>query len=626
MQESQPAYATEVERNRQALVAWQEHVVERKASPHALVMADIAESWQRSLAARVDPALPYAPLVSSEDSLATRRELEWLGVAESLLAPHLETIRESGHVLTLFAADGLMLSSAGAPGTLDLLREIHFTPGSVWDESLVGTNGPGTALALHRPVHVIGAEHFCEAWHPWHCAAVPLFDPRSQRLLGALDISGHQSHVSAYAFGMAQALGRLVEQALALRFQSQRQRLVARFGELVARYPADTIVAVDTEGCIVAAHPLAASAVPLDHVKLHPGTSAAPVTESGALLGVCYVNRAAPSSRKSVRPSQSKGPRYRLEDLQGNHPLLTDARRLVQIASANLLPVLLLGESGVGKEVAAQAIHTESVRASAPFVAVNCGAIAKELVESELFGYVSDAFSGANRHGSRGKIEAARGGTLFLDEIGELPLATQAVLLRVLSEDQFTPVGGTEPRSADVRVIAATNRDLPTELAAGRFRADLYYRLNVIPIALPPLRLRGADIPALCERFLSQAAAETQRRVSLHPDVMAAFARYAWPGNVRELENLIRRLSAVSRAAVVELNDLPPHFRESMRPGVPSLPAPESDDPHKLKLVKVIAAARTMAEAAAMLGVTRSTLYRQLERFGLRPSRAVREI
>lgn len=617
----------EAERNQRALVAWQQ-LVARGAGGAELVLPEISDSWQRSLAAAVDPALPRAPLRYDADALSTARERDWVRLAESVLLPHLQPIRESGHVLTLFDADGCMLLSAGHPHTLERLREIHFMPGAVWSEDAVGTNGPGTALALHRPVHVIGAEHFCEAWHDWHCAAVPLLSPDDHRLLGALDISGRQAQVTPYALGMARALGQMLEQALALRAQARRQLLLEHFSGLVARYPQCTVLAVDPTGTVVAAHPLSASGLDVQSLRREPPTAALPVTDGAVALGTCLVHGGA-ERRAQPEPPPARGraieatPRYRLVDLSGDHEMLVEARRLVAVASRNTLPVLILGESGVGKEVAAQAIHAEGARARRPFVAVNCGAIARELVESELFGYVPGAFSGANRQGAPGKLAAAQGGTLFLDEISELPSSAQAALLRVLAEGQYTPVGGNAPRLADVRIIAATNRDLPADVAAGRFRLDLYHRLNVIGIALPPLRLRGVDIPALCERFLLQAARETGRRVRLAPPVQAAFLRYGWPGNVRELENLIRRLSATSRSELVEPGDLPPELLAA--PTVREEPhdAPASDDPHKLRLVTVIAAARTMAEAASVLGVTRSTLYRQLERFGLRPGRGV---
>jgi transcriptional regulator with PAS, ATPase and Fis domain len=289
------------------------------------------------------------------------------------------------------------------------------------------------------------------------------------------------------------------------------------------------------------------------------------------------------------------------------------------------LPVLLLGESGVGKEVVAQAVHNASPRAQRPFVAVNCGAIPAELIESELFGYVSGAFSGAQRGGAKGKFEAADGGTLFLDEICDLPLAAQAALLRALQERQITRVGANQPRAVDVRVIAATHRDPRREVDAQRFRSDLFYRLNVLAITLPPLRARASDIAILARRFLVAAERETGRRVSLAPDVEQALLRYAWPGNVRELENMMYRVSATSREDVVTLEDLPAELRDraSGEREPVAATSSEPEDPRKLELISVVRGAKTMAEAAARLGITRSTLYRRLTRFGLQPSRWV---
>jgi transcriptional regulator of acetoin/glycerol metabolism len=505
-----------------------------------------------------------------EDGLYARRERRWFRLAEAALAPHIDAVADCGHVLTLFDADGCMLSSAGAPATLESLRGIQFMPGASWGENVAGTNGPGTALALRRAIHVVGAEHFCEAWHPWHCAAVPLFDLETGALLGALDISGDQRTAHPYALALAGALARTVEQALLLhQVQSRPQR---------------------------------------------PSEPPPPV-------------------RRSQPPAAST--RYELSDLLGSDPQLQEARRLAEIAAENRLPVLLLGESGVGKEVVAQSIHAASARSARPFVAVNCGAIPADLVESEFFGYAPGAFSGAQRNGAKGQFLAADGGTLFLDEICDLPLLAQAALLRALQERQITPVGATQPRTIDVRIIAATHRDPRNEIAANRFRSDLYYRLNVLSIALPPLRDRPSDITLLAQRFLQAAEPETGRRARLTPEVEQALVSYDWPGNVRELENLMYRLSALSRHGAIQLSDLPAELRDTPQAAAHRNTASvenarhdsnrSTDDPRKRELISVIRGARTMAEAATRLGITRSTLYRRLERFGLHPTRWVGE-
>jgi transcriptional regulator of acetoin/glycerol metabolism len=543
------------EEQRLTLKAWDRAIV-RGTPVSGEVKLDVSQSWQRCVAARLNPGLPRAPIALDDDALRARRELPWFRLAEAVLAPHIEAVAGCGHVLTLFDADGCMLSSAGDPGTLEILREIQFMPGANWRESVAGTNGPGTALALRRPIHVIGAEHYCEAWHPWHCAAVPLFDPLTRELLGALDISGDERTAHPYALALATALARSIEQAMLLESQTRAAREVVHS-----------------------------------------------------------------ASRPPRRLQPSAATRYDFDDLIGAHPSLQEARRLAQLASRNRLPVLLLGESGVGKEVVAQAIHNASLRAQRPFVAVNCGAIPTELIESELFGYVRGAFSGAQRAGAKGKFEAADGGTLFLDEICDLPMPAQAALLRALQEHQITRVGANQPTFVDVRIIAATHRDPRAEVEAKTFRSDLFYRLNVLAITVPPLRARASDVVMLARRFLVAAERETGRSVVLAPEVEQALMRYAWPGNVRELENLILRVAATSRGEVVTLEDLPEELRAVG--GVEAVSGGGSEDPRKLELIAVVRGARTMAEAAERLGITRSTLYRRMTRFGLQPARWV---
>ena len=239
--------------------------------------------------------------------------------------------------------------------------------------------------------------------------------------------------------------------------------------------------------------------------------------------------------------------RDRFVDMIGASPGMADVFRLMEHAAASPIAVLIEGETGTGKELLARGIHGASARGSEPFVAVNCAALPETLLESELFGHRRGAFTGAT-HDQRGLFEAASGGTIFLDEIGEMPLAMQAKLLRVLQEGEVTPVGERQPRKIDVRVISATNRDLATEVGAHRFRDDLYYRLGAFPILLPPLRERPDDIPLLAAHFLAGAAERHNKRIpGILPDALAALTRFSWPGNVRQLQNEIERAVAVAQ-------------------------------------------------------------------------------
>jgi DNA-binding NtrC family response regulator len=355
-------------------------------------------------------------------------------------------------------------------------------------------------------------------------------------------------------------------------------------------------------------------------------------------------------SQRSVEPhrgatvahSVGSGDVNRVErgsELAGDAPELAEAWRVAAVAAGSSLPVLITGERGTGKERLARAIHHASDRRDHPFIAVDCAAISRELAEGELFGYSPGAAPDERYEGIPGIFEAADGGTVFLDEVGELPPSAQGALLRVLAAGESTRVGDAHGRRVDVRVIAATSRDVREAMAYGRMRADLYYRLKAIAIDLPPLRARRADIPRLAQRFLAEAAADLGRSsYGFARKAVEALQAYAWPGNVRELKNLMRRLVTRVPEARITVADLPEPIRREyrhVRDGFASWP-PEptsvvqlpvartrNEDAERERLARAVAAAPTMAEAARQLGITRRTLYRRLEHHGLHPRRSL---
>jgi two-component system nitrogen regulation response regulator NtrX len=308
---------------------------------------------------------------------------------------------------------------------------------------------------------------------------------------------------------------------------------------------------------------------------------------------------------------------------------MSQLREQVAMAAPTNGRVLIYGENGTGKELVARTIHSLSRRRHAAFVEVNCAAIPEELIESELFGHVRGAFTGAVAD-RRGKFEAAAGGTIFLDEIGDMSLKTQAKVLRVLQEQVVEPVGSTQTVQVDVRVLAATNKDLPAAIRSGQFREDLYFRLNVIPIFVPPLRARQADIPLLADHFMAAFAREYGRRPkTLSADAVAALQRYSWPGNVRELRNLIERLMIMVPGDMITAKDVPflnldgVAAPASADAAVPFLPLHEARD--RFEQQYILRALETqqgnMSRTAEMLGVERSNLYRKMRSFGLVPPR-----
>ncbi len=303
--------------------------------------------------------------------------------------------------------------------------------------------------------------------------------------------------------------------------------------------------------------------------------------------------------------------------------LFAEVYELAMRVTAVDSPLLILGESGCGKELVARDVHRHSPRSDAPFLAVNCAALTEPLLESQLFGHVRGAFTGALQN-RQGLLAAAEGGTLFLDEIGELSPALQAKLLRVLQQGEYLPVGSTRPRHADVRFMAATNRNLEQEVAAGRFREDLYYRLNVITLELPPLRRRPEDIPPLVEHFLAKIAGRLgQPCKRAGRDFLACLQSYGWPGNVRELENVIERSVILARGDTLTPDLLPAKIRQGQEPAETALPESYSlRDAEKLQVSRALAKTGwNKSRAAELLGITRKTLDKKIRDFQLTPER-----
>ena len=304
--------------------------------------------------------------------------------------------------------------------------------------------------------------------------------------------------------------------------------------------------------------------------------------------------------------------------------LLAQVRR----AASTDATVLVSGESGTGKEVVARLLHRLSPRAAGPFVGVHCAALAETLLESELFGHERGAFTGAVRR-KLGRVELADGGTLFLDEVGEIPPSVQTKLLRVLQEREIQRVGGEETLKVDVRIVSATHRDLAAEVKAGRFREDLFYRLHIVPLTLPPLRERPEDVPALVAHFIQKHGPRTNRRVQgASEDALAALARHAWPGNVRELENVVEQALVFAEGEVLQAADLPAHLTGAAGRTQGALPVPTGDRPLPDILEdlerQLIARAYEKAggvktETARLLGIKTSALYYKLEKYGFLP-------
>ena len=336
------------------------------------------------------------------------------------------------------------------------------------------------------------------------------------------------------------------------------------------------------------------------------------ISELKSLVERALQKTSAPAPPAAVRDNMPPA-------LLGRTPAMTGVYKQIAHAASADAPVLIIGESGTGKELVARAIHQHSNRSTRPFVPINCGALTETLLESELFGHVKGSFTGAVAD-AKGVFQTAHTGTVFLDEVGEMSPALQVKLLRVLQEGEVRPVGTSRPVKTDVRIVAATNVDVERAVTEGKFRQDLFYRLGVVIITLPPLRERREDIPLLIERFLKAATAKAMKQVELTPAAIDALAAYHWPGNVRELENMIERLVVFSRGSRIDVGDLPP----TVTPRAPALEKRLFDDlptleeierRYLLHVLEQVGHNRT--RAAEVMGIDRRTLYRMAERFGI---------
>lgn len=644
--------AQEPPTERQTMEAWERFLTGEPLVPAAVSKA-VLSSWQRSIRSSVEPRSRSAPLAAHGDALEQlrRHNQDMMWAAQGLFLASAHLLAHSGSIMLLTDPNGVVLDVAGDMHTLDAAQDIHLVGGANWHESVVGTNGIGTALAMRQPVQVHGAEHFCEGIKRWTCAAAPVYLPGTEQVLGVVDISGPPSTYQRSNLVLALAAARQIEAILAERASREHIQLLEASLKFSAPGDAVAMMALDRHGRLIHTN----GSLPGIDLRLgaqlpglEPGLQVEewarrlpeglrpewlhPVRADGRTIGALLVVPRRPRSvtaspplaavaSHSVGRSEVDPSRSGFDNLMGHSQALRTAIDRARQLSGRRVGVLIHGETGVGKELFARAIHGDEER-SGPFVTFNCGATTKELIGSELFGHVRGAYTGATNEGRAGRFELAHGGTLCLDEIGELPLELQPVLLRALEEGAVCRLGEAKPRRVDVRLLAMTNRDLLKEVEAGRFRRDLYHRIGVTCVRVPPLRDRGSDIELLTLHFNHHLAARhgVPGR-SFDAGVMALLRAYSWPGNVRELRNMVESLLLTSSEEVVRCEELP---EEILCAGGGAVGAavqacgPSLEEAERQAIVRAVQNVHgNLTQAARALGVSRSTLYRKVERYHL---------
>ncbi|MGG3497135.1 sigma-54-dependent Fis family transcriptional regulator [Peribacillus simplex] len=600
----------------------------------------IMESWHRCKKDQVNPYLNKGKHILTSELLDIQKEKNsfLLELASPQLSRMNQSIKESGMMALLVDPDGYVLSLSGNEKILNEAGKINFVEGVRWTEGEVGTNAIGTALKTGEAVMIQGTEHYSIASHKWSCSAMPILN-EDGKILGVLDISCPVEYSHPSMLGMVANLAYTIEQEMGVRSYKKELELIQHSIELAETYPDRFFIVCNHKEMIISSSKLVRKKIPqsigmaladlLNHGYRIVKENLLLSKEDNRISGKCLflsenhghkTNRLFPASMPS-EVFDFKGESGISESFQNT----LQKMKLVAPTEAN---VCIFGETGVGKELIAMAIHENGSRKNGPFITINCGAIPKDLMESELFGYVDGAFTGAKRQGHKGKFEQANGGTIFLDEIGEIPLAMQVALLRLLQERKIVPIGGTKSISLDIRIITATHRNLEELVNDGSFRQDLYYRLNVYPIHVPSLRERIEDIPYL----VNYLCLKNDWNIPLTEELLKRLKDYNWPGNIRELQNVLQRLTIL-------LAEGPLDYIQVLN-SMHSLPIARYDDIPSLKeggkkcikgneltirekiqrdlMLEALQRSRGNVTAAAkFMDIPRSTFYKRLHKYGL---------
>lgn len=624
----------------------------------------IAASWRRSRAHGVNPYTMHMETELTGERFQQRRMAfkPILDIALPFMESIYNAVGESGMIISFADANGYILERIGADNVFSELQRFR---GVNLSEERSGTNAIAIALKKGIALQVVGTEHFCQMFHNKTTSAAPIKDVHG-KTLGVLSVSGSCETVHPHTLGMVLASALAIEHELRLKQINNDLTIAYEHLDAIMQSISEGIMTMNDEGVITDINYHAKKMLrksfdevvgrtidqlskkqvfeviknlgsneerevtfSLDGRKKTVLISCKPIySQDKKLKEYLIIFRETKRVYSQVNKLFGSKAIYTFEDILGESNEIQDAIRMAKLVSQTDATILLHGESGTGKEMFAQGIHNASHRKNNSFVFINCGAIPRDLVASELFGYVEGAFTSARKGGNPGKFELADGGTLFLDEIGDMPLDTQANLLRVLETKEVVRVGGNEVIPVDVRVIAATHKDLAKEVEKGNFRSDLFYRLNVMPIKTPSLRERREDIRKLIDRFYIQFTNNEDKRLLIDESFYLQMMQYDWPGNVRELQNVMQLVTnIVEIGELLSAKHLPDYVKEFLGE---SKIRNKGGDLELIKRVRPLemvekeaiedalrASKGNLVQAAKLLEIGRSTLYRKIEKYGI---------
>lgn len=578
------------------------------SSQQYLDMDMINDSWKRCY------ELGFQPTDDVYDALLTDQQIDDLLQENQGLIQHTVPVfeklfslfRQADYIAAFVDRNGTIVHTAANSAFELEARKIQMLIGANWQEHRRGTNAMGVALVEQKPVRIHGDHHFYVENRFLTCAACPIFTPTGE-LAGAINISGRIEQFNPSILALTSFIADSLQNRLLLEQAKQEHLLTLRALEHTENANLTPLISLDKEHRIMRANHAAQRILGKDCLGKEFRH------KDGFVVETIFNNTQKLWQSVAIqRNEKKKSPLYLFQDIAGTCSRIVQVKELAHRAAGTDFPILLTGESGTGKELFAQSIHMASSRVDQPFIAVNCSAIPEELVESELFGYERGAFTGANREGSQGKFEAAHRGSLFLDEIGDMSLRAQAVLLRVLQEKVITPVGSVKSKSVDVRIIAATHKNLMEEIKAKRFREDLYYRLKGLQIILPALRDRS-DLVELAEQLLRK---QYYPAIKLSKDAQQKLLRHNWPGNVRELNSVLMEAAFLSDGAQITAEHLQFENPYVDEPSFHSERVNSLMDAEKETILRTLHVTDwNISKAAKLLQIGRNTLYRKIDEY-----------
>lgn len=639
--------------------AWENFISGHFSQDH--MRNTILGSWKRCQEFGVNPKQKQTTLSLSDDEMIDLLQTSHLySAAKPIIDKLADQIVETGYLITLSDNKGRIIYLQGAKRIRREGELMNFVPGADWSEHAAGTNAIGTSIATRMPVQIFSAEHFCQGCHPWICSSAPIIDPLTDQVVGALDLTGLWYEAQPHTLGLVTSSALFIQQRFAQSHREREKYLLERFHQASVRWPQDTIVLLDTRCKVLKRNrgyfqhwnldkpewlhapewkpltyelnsPSPQNVPPneIDLDQLHTRAYIERIILGEQLIGFLIVLQHHDARRQLPAIPAATQPPHGWQEILGESPEIRKVIEKCRMISDVNVTLLLTGESGTGKEKVARAVHKSSSRSKQPFVAINCGAIPKDLIASDLFGYEPGTFTGGTPKGKKGKFEEADGGTMFLDEIGEMPLDLQVHLLRVLQEKEVVRLGSSKPIPVDVRIIAATNRDLKEMVAEGKFRSDLYYRLNTVSIHLPSLRERKEDIPLLAGHFLEVFSRKYTKPVrSFNCETLSFLRHYHWPGNIRELQNVIEHAVLFTDSAEIVIEDLPPFLLSQLQHGDGEAPpamttlSPMEQEEKKILENLLLTHKGNLSVIARECKIARTTLYRKLRKYQLqKPAR-----